>query len=160
MRGYAANSQTGSIQEKWNGINVEIFIDDHCEDHLNRLILSKKTICGKPYKLYIELHSKVDSSYSYVLVNFAEVVYSTGEKITIQDHSRAPLKLYFKQYSNARSISYDFDKKLTQEHKDGQELTVRLSLTLMPNNKTKIFRGTFHGVSTKYRVGLKEQLDG
>lgn len=154
LRFYSTN---GSLYKKWGDYSIKISLDSYCESHRNFLILSKKKICKEPYVLRLDMWRENDfDTNKYVLINFAEVVYSSGEKIILKNNHR-PRKILFK---DKKHIRYIFETPLLQKHKKGQKLNCKISLTLMPENNSKIFHDSLYGDRKKYSVGFWEQIQG
>jgi hypothetical protein len=154
-------NSSGSLIEsaEWGCLTVEISLN--CSTSLERSFLRKKQTCEEPFKLDIRmLGDKNTCNYRKALINFAEIHYASGEKIVLKKDNDRSLNCRFKKYHTSNIAFYSFPKPIDKKHSDDHKVTVRLSLTLMPGNKSKVFKASFQGRTFKQRLSTKEMIEG
>ena len=133
-------------------------------------ILCTKEVCREPYELVLKV-SGVNVLYTNIAVNFANIQYDDGEKITIKENDGKPLILDFQDYAywenggpvkgkKTNTVFHHFAKKIYKKHQEGQKFSAIISLTLIPGGETKEFNGSFVGVVNKDKATLFEMIEG
>ncbi len=153
------NNSGSRVQDtQWGNLEVEFSLI--CNREISLSLFSRKEICKEPYKLLLDISGDKKIEYSHILVNFAEVIYSSGEKTVLKDDNGQPLKCFFKEYYDSNTVFYYFKSQISKKHTDGEKITVRLSITLMPDNITKVFNGSFQGKTFKNSSSVLELIEG
>ena len=118
----------------------------------------------KPEKLWLKV-SGVNVPYTHVLINFVEITYEDGNTLYLKEDDGRPLKLPFKDYAywknggpvksmHINSATYDFEKKI--DFREDQQVTVSVSLTLLPDKRSHTFTCSFLSRSETSYVTFSE----
>lgn len=157
---YTNNSTSGQLEENWNGLNIEIFLSCSRHSYFSWPTLTRKEICKEPYTLVLEVFDDKEATYSYLLINSAEIKYSSGENIILKGENETATKVKFNDSSTGQFISYKFKKLLEKPSEEDQTITVKAVLTLMPSNETKVFSDTFYAKTKINKLNFFEMLEG
>ena len=153
----------------FNDLNIDIAIIPDCERHLKFLpFLSIKYICNEPYTLRLDIRGR-NVNFTSLLIESAQIRYSSGKTVTIKQDDGHPLKLFFKEHpfwENGKlvrgivikQIFYRFEELIREKHSDGETLKVAISFTVMPAKKTFLIEQGFIGKTSKESAGFRATL--